>query len=478
MRRRTKDLGASRGRPLRRTASLVVVLLGLSIVPGSPAVAGRSCMGRSATIVGSAGSDRLVGTRRVDVIVSLGDDDEIHGRGGADIICSGGGNDTVYAGGNDDRVKAGGGSDTVIAGSEANLLASGEDLLEGGPGDDILIGGPGADWMRGGDGVDALLGLTGSDHYDGGGGLDIAAFMVSQYAVVVDLAEGSATGEGEDSLTGIEAVVGSAYRDALIGDSEVNFLWGYGEDDLIDGGGGNDFALFGLSEVGIWADLSQGFAIGEGDDDLVSIENVVGSEHDDTLIGDASANYLSGEGGTDEVRGGGGDDGCIAESVQDCPPSLAAYTEGGELPARREAAMAPVPQTKDTSATKRRYSSGAGTLICPVGSSGGWANYPTYYYGLGRMATRLRWQNSSVWTDWSIHYWQSWDGYNRWYWNGANWILHNYFGEWVYAPPGAIVDVWWQPGDGAAWYQVGQCLVQQATPTGGIVGLGVFMVPR
>ncbi len=43
-------------------------------------------------------------------------------------------------------------------------------------------------------------------------------------------------------------------------------------------------------------------------DILVDVEQVLGSAHDDLLIGDASANTLWGMAGDDQIRGGGGAD--------------------------------------------------------------------------------------------------------------------------------------------------------------------------
>jgi Ca2+-binding RTX toxin-like protein len=45
-----------------------------------------------------------------------------------------------------------------------------------------------------------------------------------------------------------------------------------------------------------------------GGDKYASIENVIGSNYNDIIRGDAQANYLSGEGGKDIIYGGGGRD--------------------------------------------------------------------------------------------------------------------------------------------------------------------------
>lgn len=74
----------------------------------------ETCRGRPATIVGTAGKDRIRGTAKADVIVALGGNDVVKGRGGNDVICGG----------------------------------AGKDKLDGGAGKDVLVGGPGKDVMH------------------------------------------------------------------------------------------------------------------------------------------------------------------------------------------------------------------------------------------------------------------------------------------------------------------------------------------
>jgi hypothetical protein len=97
-----------------------------------------TCAGRPATIIGTAGRDRLVGTRKRDVIAALG---------GPDIVKAGKGKDIVCAGPGRDRVAGGAGSDKLLGGK-------GRDTLRGGAGRDKLFGGPGRDRCAGGRGRD------------------------------------------------------------------------------------------------------------------------------------------------------------------------------------------------------------------------------------------------------------------------------------------------------------------------------------
>jgi Ca2+-binding RTX toxin-like protein len=80
---------------------------------------------------------------------------------------------------------------------------------------------------------------------DGGPGGDVAYYRNSfNNPVVVNLANGSASGQGADTLAGIEEVVGSSFGDTLTGDSGPNLISGGDGDDTISGGDGND-SLFG-----------------------------------------------------------------------------------------------------------------------------------------------------------------------------------------------------------------------------------------
>jgi hypothetical protein len=56
--------------------------------------------------------------------------------------------------------------------------------------------------------------------------------------VHVDLGIGTADGDGDDTLSGIEDVVGSPFADTIRGDAEPNQLFGGGGIDELLGGGG------------------------------------------------------------------------------------------------------------------------------------------------------------------------------------------------------------------------------------------------
>jgi hypothetical protein len=93
----------------RRMILMVVAMFAVLAVAGGVALA--------ATIDGTKGDDRLIGTLKADQIDGKGGQDLIRGRLGADTLNSGAGDDTVYAGPRDesavDEVSAGKGDDWI-----------------------------------------------------------------------------------------------------------------------------------------------------------------------------------------------------------------------------------------------------------------------------------------------------------------------------------------------------------------------------
>ena len=103
-------------------AAGAVVILGLA--SGSEAADAQKtkplCLGKRATIVGTARANSLSGTKRADVIVGLGGSDTIAGLAGNDLVCGGAGSD---------KLEGGAGADRLDGGAGADVCRSGERLL-------------------------------------------------------------------------------------------------------------------------------------------------------------------------------------------------------------------------------------------------------------------------------------------------------------------------------------------------------------
>jgi Ca2+-binding RTX toxin-like protein len=112
-----------------------------------------------------------------------------------------------------------------------------------------------------------------------------------------------------------ETVTGTSGIDVLPGLGGDDVLIGGAGADVIDGGAGIDTASYDPSGA-VNVSLATGTGTGgdaEGDT-LTNIENLIGSQFNDTLTGDADDNVLDGGAGGDLLTGGGGDDTYIVDS--------------------------------------------------------------------------------------------------------------------------------------------------------------------
>ncbi|MBV8686917.1 MAG: hypothetical protein JOZ90_06975 [Alphaproteobacteria bacterium] len=289
-------------------------------------------------------------------------DDVLEGGDGDDLLNGGGGSDTAsYAtasGAVQVFLGAGGGSASGAAGEDTlisieNVTGSGyDDLIRGDANANVLDGGAGHDFMRGLGGNDVITGGTGDDYLDGGlgddlldggAGWDRASYAVSATGgVTVNLALSGpqATGQGTDTLVGIEHVSGTIFNDVLTGDGGDNWIWGGSNgsgvtgNDTLSGGGGNDLVEVGpgthllsggagtdtlslwgndvdISAAGVTVSLALQGAPQDTEQGMMNLsgfENLSGSKYADVLTGDSGANLLAGDQGNDLLSGGDGDD--------------------------------------------------------------------------------------------------------------------------------------------------------------------------
>lgn len=157
----------------------------------------------------------------------------------------------------------------VFAGDGADTFSSSLSVnVDGGRGNDRLVGSPFADALHGGQGRDVLRGEDGDDALEDGQRLTLS-LPLGTFAPV------------------------------------------RAERDVFDGGAGVDTLGYTGRRRGVVVDLAShgrdAGARGEGDS-LRRLEEVVGTDGDDRLFGDESANALDGGAGDDLVVGRGGDD--------------------------------------------------------------------------------------------------------------------------------------------------------------------------
>jgi Ca2+-binding RTX toxin-like protein len=283
-------------------------------------------------IRGGSGADRVAaGTDGVNINAGERDDDvdvtlqgvaaiEINGGDGKDVLTAdgeqgtgsisttkatiggGGGNDFLAGSGSTDTLRGGEGTDTVdysAAGTSVYVTelpnttvtsTIGSDVLRdvenviGSPASDFLSGGPGRNVLRGGTGNDVFGGGGGNDAFVGGPGDDKADFTRAPARMVVNLAKGTARGDGRDKLRSIERAEGSRFSDRIVGTRKAN---------EVNGGAGSDT-----------------ITVGGGDD------SVRGGDGNDSIKGGPGNDSLYGEAGSDAVDGGTGYDICTDTSGQ------------------------------------------------------------------------------------------------------------------------------------------------------------------
>ena len=205
-----------------------------------------------------------------------------------------------------DYFRSGPGEDTMarIEGDGGNNLEIGTgspDEIFGYGGIDLLRGGSGNDTIEGGDGPDSLYGDQGNDEIFGGTGDDLIR-----------------GGRGNDEI------FGGYDTDVLFGDRDNDILWGeegddillggLGNDTLVGGGGrdilnggpGTDTVSYADSPSGIEAELYDSAVTGGNADGdiLIDIESIIGSPHDDMIVGSIF--------GGATINGGDGDDHLLA----------------------------------------------------------------------------------------------------------------------------------------------------------------------
>ena len=269
-----------------------------------------------------------------------------------EVVTGGTNNDTMTAATAVAATFNGGpGDDTLIGDSAADTLNgdAGNDTLRGAAGNDILNGGDGNDTF------DEETAANGGDVFNGGNGTDTLDYSQRGAGVTVTMDgtganDGAVTNnisEGDNCKADVENILGTAYADNITGNALNNTITGGLLDDTLNGGAGDDVFLTGAAKDGVdtisggtgvdTIDYSKRTAlvkvtldgttasgeVGEGDLLATDMENVIGTDYDDIITGNANANELVGGLGDDTLTGLAGDDvleggGLAEENVLDC----------------------------------------------------------------------------------------------------------------------------------------------------------------
>ncbi|WP_271892789.1 calcium-binding protein [Candidatus Phyllobacterium onerii] len=167
----------------------------------------------------------------------------------------------------------------------------GNDTITGTLADDYIEGGAGADtFVELGLGVNDTLGYLNSD-----AGVTVTLNNLGGLSVAQG---GHATGDVSVGtlLVGFENLVGSEFNDTLTGNAGANKLLGMGGDDTINGGGGNDVLYGGDGVDTIHGDAGDDKIYGEAGDD-----KLFGDDGNDTFYYSRGFNKMFGGNGTDTV---------------------------------------------------------------------------------------------------------------------------------------------------------------------------------
>lgn len=288
------------------------------------------------TLTGGAGNDSYLIQRASDVVVEAanGGVDTVRAAvsltlaanvenlvltGAGDLDGTGNsGNNVLTGNAGNNRLDGGAGGDTVsyamaaagvtvaldqpgvaqdTGGAGIDTLVSIESLT-GSSFDDVLLGDAGINVLDGGAGSDLLIGGLGNDVYsidrstdqlieDAAGGIDTVRSTV-----------GHVLGANFESLV----LLGTANINAT-GNASNNVLTGNSGSNRIDGAGGVDTVSYAAARNGVVVGLDRvgPQSTGAGIDTLVAIENLAGSNFNDTLHGSVGTNVLNGGNGTDTV---------------------------------------------------------------------------------------------------------------------------------------------------------------------------------
>ena len=287
---------------------------------------------------GGAGIDTLAG---IEGLIGSDKNDTLTGFTAGDTIKAGKGNDIVDGGAGANNLDGGEGEDTlrfdsqvingiiivnfqddfaVVSGAKSDVTnfenavgGAKNDQFYGNDKDNDFVGGAGDDIFAGGDGNDTFDGGTGTE--------DLVTYVSAAGPINASLATGKATGEGNDTLKGIEQLHGSDHADKLTGNGQDNVIQGFGDKDIIVGGAGSDRLLGGGGNDTVSGGIGNDTLEGGNDLDTLKGEAgkdvIKGGKGNDTIFGGDDTDDLRGEDGADTINGDGANDQIIGGAGAD-----------------------------------------------------------------------------------------------------------------------------------------------------------------
>ncbi len=144
-----------------------------------------------------------------------------------------------------------GDGDSTYAGASGTLsggaiyLGYGTNNVTLGNDGETVFGGFGSDTITGGSGNDVIEIGRGNNTIDGGGGFNVLSFADSATGVTANLATGTATDAGTDTIKNIQEVIGSNYNNILTAGPGGSILIAGAGHDTLTGGAGNDTLVAG-----------------------------------------------------------------------------------------------------------------------------------------------------------------------------------------------------------------------------------------
>ena len=317
-------------------------------------------------LIGTSGNDTINGLLGNDSLNGGGGNDSLNGGGGNDTLDGGAGNDTLDGGAGTDTLVGGIGDDIYVVDSTTDTITenanAGTDTIQssvtytipnltnienltltgtatingtGNTGNNVITGNSANNTLNGGAGIDTLIGAAGNDIYvvdtttdtiteSANAGTDTiessVSFSIAALANVENL-----------TLTGTAAINGT-------GNALNNVITGNGANNTLNGGAGDDTYIFTINGIGLGRDtitdgsgvdtisfagtsanirLNLGTSFGQTVDANTNtkvvltadtIENAIGGDGNDRLIGNSLDNTLEGGLGNDILNGSTGND--------------------------------------------------------------------------------------------------------------------------------------------------------------------------